>query len=57
MPVTLYRLSQLCQWVLQAHAAGHSYALELPGVYRAFGQGREHRDDCLRALALYEAQA
>ena len=49
------RLSQLCQWVLQAHAAGHSYALELPGVHRPFGQGREHRDECLRALALFEA--
>ena len=51
------RLSQLCQWVLQAHQAGHSYALELPGVRRAYGQGREHRDECLRALALFEAQA
>lgn len=51
------RLSQLCQWVLQAHQAGHSYALELPGVQRAYGQGREHRDECLRVLALCEAQA
>jgi uncharacterized protein (DUF58 family) len=51
------RLSQLCQWVLQAHQAGHNYALELPGVYRAFGQGREHRDECLRALALFETRA
>lgn len=51
------RLSQLCQWVLQAHQAGHSYALELPGVYRAFGQGREHRDECLRALALFESRS
>ncbi len=51
------RLSQLCQWVLQAHQAGHSYALELPCVYRAFGQGREHRDECLRALALFETRS
>ncbi|MBK8959515.1 MAG: DUF58 domain-containing protein [Proteobacteria bacterium] len=51
------RLSQLCRWVLDAHAAGHSYALELPGVFCAHGRGREHRDACLRALALYEAPA
>ena len=50
------RLAQLCQWVLDAHAAGHSYALDLPGVYRDFGQGREHRDECLRALALFEVK-
>lgn len=49
------RLSQLCQWVLEAHAAGHSYALELPGVSVGFGRGREHRDECLRVLALFEA--
>ena len=51
------RLSQLCQWVLEAHAAGMSYALELPGIYRDHGRGRDHRDACLRALALYEAPA
>ena len=51
------RISQLCRWVLDACEAGHSFALELPGVPRSFGQGREHRDDCLRALALYDAQS
>ena len=50
------RISQLCRWVLDACAAGHSFALELPGVSRSFGQGSEHRDDCLRVLALYDAQ-
>ena len=50
------RISQLCRWVLDACAAGHSFALELPGVSRGFAQGREHRDDCLRVLALYDAQ-
>ena len=51
------RLSQLCQWVLEASQAGHSYALELPGVTRGFAQGREHREACLRALALFEHPA
>ena len=51
------RISQLCRWVLDACEAGHSFALELPGVSRGFAQGREHRDDCLRVLALYETQS
>ncbi len=50
------RVAQLCRWVLDASAAGHSFALELPGLSRGFGQGREHRDDCLRALALFDPQ-
>lgn len=50
------RVSQLCRWVLNASEAGHSFALELPGLSRGFGQGREHRDDCLRALALFDPQ-
>ncbi len=50
------RISQLCRWVLDACEAGHSFSLELPGVSRGFGQGREHRDECLRVLALYDTQ-
>jgi uncharacterized protein (DUF58 family) len=48
------RLSQLTRWVLDAHAAGVSYGLDLPGLKVASGVGEAHRDACLEALALFE---
>jgi uncharacterized protein (DUF58 family) len=50
------RLSQLCRWVLMAERAGLRYALELPELELPAGQGSTHRDSCLRALALFEAE-
>jgi uncharacterized protein (DUF58 family) len=50
------RLSQLTRWVLDAHAAGEAFALELPGREIGYGQGAAHRDRCLEALALFEAR-
>lgn len=47
------RLSQLCQWILVAEAEGLAYGMRLPGEHFAVGQGRAHRDRCLRALALF----
>ncbi len=47
------KLSQLCQWVLQAEAAGRSYSLNLPNLQIASGLGDAHRQQCLKALALY----
>lgn len=47
------KLSQLCQWVLQADAAGRSYSLQLPNQQIASGLGDAHRQQCLTALALY----
>src|SRR5687768_9943118 len=48
-------LSRLARWVLDAHAAGLAYGLELPGVVVPMGTGEGHRDRCLEALALFEA--
>lgn len=48
------KLSQLCQWVLQADAAGRSYSLILPNLQIASGLGDAHRQQCLKALALYD---
>ena len=48
------KLSQLCQWILQADAAGRSYSLHLPNQHIASGHGDQHRHQCLKALALYE---
>jgi uncharacterized protein (DUF58 family) len=48
------RLSVLCHRVLEAHAAGRSYGLRLPGHSLGPATGLAHRDACLRALAGFE---
>ncbi|MDO4642869.1 MAG: DUF58 domain-containing protein [Cardiobacteriaceae bacterium] len=50
---TEQRLSQLAKWIVEAEAQELSYALRLPNVYFDFSRGREHREACLRALALF----
>lgn len=47
------KLSQLCAWVLQAHALGVRYAVEIPGTQSRAGRGERHRHRCLELLALY----
>jgi len=48
------RLSQLCRWVLDAHARGEAYGLRLPGLLIEPNVGPLHRERCLNALALFE---
>lgn len=48
------KLSQLARWVLDAHAEGLAFGLELPGATVPMGIGEVHRDRCLEALALFE---
>jgi uncharacterized protein (DUF58 family) len=48
------KLSLLTRWVLDAHGAGHAYALDLRSVIVPAGRGELHRDRCLEALALFE---
>lgn len=48
------RLSQLTQWVLDAERQGARYGLELPRQRIEPGQGAQHREACLAALALFE---
>jgi uncharacterized protein (DUF58 family) len=50
------RLSQLCRWVLDAHERGEPYALRLPRAGVAMDSGPAHRERCLAALALFEAE-
>ena len=51
---TEQRFSQLAKWVMDADRQGLLYALRLPpDVFFDFGHGREHREACLRALALF----
>jgi uncharacterized protein (DUF58 family) len=51
------RLSQLCRWIEDAHAAGRAFGLRLPGQEIAPNVGPGHRQRCLTALALFDEQA
>jgi uncharacterized protein (DUF58 family) len=55
VPVTNieYRLAILTRWVLDAEAQGVHYGLRLPSLELPPAQGTTHRDECLRALALF----
>jgi uncharacterized protein (DUF58 family) len=48
------RLSQLTAWVLEEEQRGSSYGLDIPDIHIEFGYGQQHRDACLRALALFK---
>lgn len=47
------RLSRITRWVLDAHAAGLCYGLELPGRKLPPQAGEAHLRQCLEALARY----
>jgi uncharacterized protein (DUF58 family) len=47
------RLSRLTWWVLEAERALVPYGLRLPDITIAPSMGRQHRDQCLEALALF----
>jgi uncharacterized protein (DUF58 family) len=51
------RLSLLCHWVLQLSARQQPFALSLPGCMLGVDSGEQHREDCLRALALFGQSA
>lgn len=46
------KLSRLTRWVLDADAAHMRYGLKLPDAMIFIGSGSEHREHCLRALAV-----
>ncbi len=48
------RLSRLAGWLVQAEAAQTSYGLAIPGTAIDPGRGLEHRNQCLKALALFD---
>ena len=47
------RLSQLCKWILEAHASGAEYGLHLPTARIPSGCGAEQQRYCLSALARF----
>jgi uncharacterized protein (DUF58 family) len=49
------RISQLTQWVMLAASSGIPYGFRLPGVEYPLSTGTPHRNNCLKALALYGA--
>ncbi|WP_040260792.1 DUF58 domain-containing protein [Pseudomonas massiliensis] len=48
------RLSLLCFWVLELSRQGQAFSLQVPGATLAAASGDDHRQACLRALALVE---
>lgn len=50
---TEQKLEILARWVLDAEAQGLLYGLRLPGRELPPQHGNAHRDECLRALALF----
>jgi uncharacterized protein (DUF58 family) len=50
------RLSQLCRWIEDAYAAGRAFGLKLPSLDIAPNIGPSHRQRCLTALALFDAE-
>jgi uncharacterized protein (DUF58 family) len=53
---TEQRLSRLTWWVLEGERALVPYGLRLPNVTISPSMGRQHRDQCLEALALFGVQ-
>jgi uncharacterized protein (DUF58 family) len=52
-----FRLSRLCDMVLETDRRSVSYGLRLPGGVIAPARGDSHRHACLKALALYGSNA
>lgn len=50
------KLSRLARWVVDADAAGIAYALEVGRMHVRLGTGEGHRERCLEALALFDAE-
>lgn len=50
------RISQLTQWVMLAANTGIPYGFRIPGVEYGLATGLPHRNNCLKALALYGAK-
>lgn len=50
------RLSHLTGWVLQAEKEGRAYGLNLPGIRIQPNIGDQHREQCLKQLALYQRE-
>lgn len=51
------RLSRLTAWILRAEQDGRRYGLHIPNTRIAPDLGHDHRDRCLRALALFGSTA
>ncbi|MDQ7016015.1 MAG: DUF58 domain-containing protein [Gammaproteobacteria bacterium] len=47
------RLSQLCAWILQAERQQKIYSLHLPHSPPLIGRGEQHKQRCLKNLALF----
>ncbi|MCU7940785.1 MAG: DUF58 domain-containing protein [gamma proteobacterium symbiont of Bathyaustriella thionipta] len=51
------RLSQLCRLIIDAEAKHDRYGLILPDKTINISQGESHQHQCLKALAMYQANS
>ena len=51
------RLSRLTRWICDAHAAGITFGLRIPGLTLPPASGSAQRDRCLEALALFQGDS
>ena len=49
------KLSRIARWVLDAHARGVAFGVDLPGTRTGLATGEAHRERCLEALALFDS--
>jgi uncharacterized protein (DUF58 family) len=49
------RLSRLTRWVIDADAIGARYSVSLPGFTSPLDYGSSHKQQCLEAMALFDA--
>jgi uncharacterized protein (DUF58 family) len=52
-----HKLAIMTRWILDAEAQGKAYGLRLPGLELPPERGLAHRDECLRAVALFGLDA
>lgn len=50
------KLSRLARWVLDAELGAVAYALDLGRIRVSLGTGEAHRERCLEALAMFDAE-
>jgi uncharacterized protein (DUF58 family) len=53
-PDTEGKLAHMTRWVLDAEVQGLRYGLKLPDGEFPPGDGQQHRDECLRRIALFD---
>ena len=46
------KISIMCYWILQCYLNDMSFGIDIPGTKIAITKGKEHKNNCLKALAI-----